>query len=353
MTPADQLLGKDLANGWTVTEKLVSSPDSTGGHFSTAYRVRSSTGKLAFLKAMDYDRALTASDPAVELQILTTAYNFERDLLKKCRSRRLNRVITVLDDGKIQAREDDQRSAVQYLIFELADSDIRALVRFEKQLDHAWILRTLHGVTAALAQLHSVSIAHQDLKPSNVLAFHQRSLGEHFKLADLGRAADQVMDSPHDTLDCAGDRTYAPLELLYGHIEKDWQIRRLGCDLYLLGSLIVYFYTGASLTRLILDRISPEHHYSEWTRTYMEVLPYLQREFVQFVGELEQDHWNGSLGEVSQIVKELSNLDPNRRGHPKESATKNRYSLHRYISIFDRLAKRAEISIGRNVTPKR
>lgn len=353
MTAADQLLGKDLANGWTVTEKLVAAPNSTGGHFSTAYRVRSSTGKLAFLKAMDYSRALADPDPAMELQILTTAYNFERDLLKKCRSRRLSRVVTVLDDGRIEARVDDPSSVVQYLIFELADGDIRSIVQFDQRLDDAWILRTLHSVTTALTQLHSAGIAHQDLKPSNVLAFHQRSLREHFKLADLGRASDRIKVSPHDWRACAGDKTYAPLELLYGYTVGDWDTRRFGCDLYLLGSLIVYFYTGTSLTQLILGRISPEHHYSKWTRTYTEVLPYLQHEFVELIGELERYHWNGSTSEVSRLVKELSALDPNRRGHPKDSATKNKHSLHRYISILDRLATRAEISIECRLVPKR
>ena len=36
--------------------------------------------------------------------------------------------------------------------------------------------------------------------------------------------------SPHDELDCAGDQTYAPPELLYGYIPQDWRVRRLGCE---------------------------------------------------------------------------------------------------------------------------
>lgn len=55
--------------------------------------------------------------------------------------------------------------------------------------------------------LHGLDIAHQDLKPSNVLPI-------------------------------AGDPTYAPPELLYNYVPADWNVRRYACDVYLLGANI-------------------------------------------------------------------------------------------------------------------
>lgn len=56
----------------------------------------------------------------------------------------------------------------------------------------------MHQITAALRQLHGSGIAHQDIKPSNILFFQD----DHTKLADLGRASDRHGGSPHDELVC-------------------------------------------------------------------------------------------------------------------------------------------------------
>ena len=349
LTAAEQLEGCVLQNGWIVESKLQRHAYNTGGYFSVPYIVRSRSGDRAFLKAMDYSRALQAQDPATELARLTTAYNFERDLLQKCNSQRLNRIVKVLDSGKLPAREGDRSSVVQYLIFELAKGDIRSIVKFGKDLDEVWILRALHGVTVALHQLHSANIAHQDVKPSNVLAFQQRQLRDRFKLGDLGRASDREQHSPCDVYPFAGDRTCAPLELLYNHLEPDWRTRRLGCDLYLLGSLTVFFYTGISLTQLILKRIDPAHHHSRWNGTYDQVLSYLQNAHAQVLRELNEDVWEGRSTDLSRVVGELSNLEPTKRGHPRDSTTRNRYSLQRYVSTFDRLATKAELVAKRRI----
>lgn len=348
-TAAEQLEGCELPNGWTVEKRIERHLYNTGGFFSIPYMVRSRKGDRAFLKAMDYSRALREEDPAKALADQTNAYNFERDLLQKCDLRRLHRIVKVLDSGTIPARPGDPSSVVQYLIFELATGDIRSIVKFGNDLDEVWVLRALHGVTVALWQLHSSNIAHQDLKPSNVLAFQQLQLKERFKLGDLGRASDRDKQSPCDTFLLPGDVTCAPLELLYEHIELDWRTRRLGCDLYLLGSLIVFFYTGISLTQLILNRIDEKYHFSKWNGTYHEVMPYLQHVYAQVLRELEGREWQGRSTELSRLVKELSNLDPTKRGHPRDSTTRNRYALQRYVSTFDLLATRAEVSARRAI----
>ena len=98
---------------------------------------------------------------------MTTGFNFERDILARCRDHRLTHVITALADGTVRVSEDGPLAAVQYLVFELAECDIRLYLSFSDKLEVAWMLRTLHQLAAGLDQLHRIQIAHQDLKPSN------------------------------------------------------------------------------------------------------------------------------------------------------------------------------------------
>ena len=348
-TPARQLVGQKLHNGWTVIKLLKRPPDATGGAFSASYDVVSESGRIAFLKAMDFTGALGSSDPARALQTLTEVYNFERDVLEKCSSRKLSRIVRVLDSGKIAAKQDDASSVVQYLVFEKAKGDIRSYAPAEKK-PLAWALRRLHQVAAALRQLHFHGIAHQDVKPSNVLVFER----ENTKLADLGRASDRGIASPFDTVNIAGDLTYAPPELLYGEIRENWNARRLACDMYLLGSMAMYFFAGTSMTHLLLKRLDRRLHPMNQEGEYKDILeykdirPYIEYAFNCIIREIKEYIPDRYSEEIGQTIRQLCNPDPERRGHPKGLASKDsvvRYSVERYVSAFDRLAGRAEYDI--------
>lgn len=341
LTPAQQLVGKELLNGWKVLELIEPTKNATGGHFSTSYIVKSSNGEKAFLKAMDYADALKSDDTVTALYNLTAECKFEREILEKCKTKGLSRIVRILDFGNLQPADGNPSNVVEYFIFECARGDIRSVVDFNKAVEIAWALRIMHQAAAALQQLHSAQIAHQDLKPSNVLIFDDN----HSKLADLGRAFDFHRASPHDDFDCAGDTTYAPPELLYGHVPQDWRIRRLGCDMYLLGSLAVFLSTGVSMTHLLSKRLNKEHHWKNWSGKYEEVLPYIQEAFLAIVRELHNVIRRDFPKEIPELVKQLCNPDPELRGHPKNFRTGNSFALERYVSIFDRLAKKAAWSL--------
>jgi len=92
-------------------------------------------------------------------------------------------------------------------------------------------------------------------------------------------AADRTAAAPHDDQDFAGDGSYAPPELLYGAVPTEWAMRRLGCDAYLLGSLLFFFFAGTGMTAALVTFLSPAHHPRYWGDGYPAVLPHVRAAF--------------------------------------------------------------------------
>ncbi len=191
--PAQQLVGLTLEGGWKVLGFAVRKPNATGGYFSQGYIVERADGTRGFLKAMDYIKAFESPDTAAVLQAMATAYLFEKAICEKCN--RLSRIARAIDAGSLVLCKGQPHTKVEYLIFELAERDIRAHMDDLRKLDLLFLMKTLHHVATGLSQLHHAGIAHQDLKPSNVLIYSE-SVGA--KICDLGRAWDMKSPSPHD-----------------------------------------------------------------------------------------------------------------------------------------------------------
>ena len=137
---AERLMGITLADGWTVVSTAPRDPQSTGGYFSKCYIVQDRNGNKAFLKALDYSKPLQSSDPATMLQAMTEAFNFERDVLTKCKNEHLDRVVVAITDGTYRFGSTNIAEVVQYLIFELADGDVRRQAQINAKFDIAWSL---------------------------------------------------------------------------------------------------------------------------------------------------------------------------------------------------------------------
>ena len=250
-------------------------------------------------------------------------------------------MITALADGTVRL-SDGPLATVQYLVFELAECDVRSYLSFAERLETAWTLRTLHQLAVGLEQLHRIQIAHQDLKPSNVLLF-DRALA---KIADLGCASLKGAAGPRDQLMCAGDRTYAPPELLYGGGVSDWTTRRFGCDAYLLGSMAVFFFTGLSMTAIVQSRLPEAQRWFNWSGSFEEVLPYLTHAHHEVNQQIKKEMPSSISGELTRIVEQLCEPNPDLRGHPLGRRPHgNKYSLERYVSWFNLLARKAELSL--------
>lgn len=334
-TPAKRLSGVTLDHGWIVGNRMPITHDATGGNFSIPYTA-SRNGHTVFLKAMDYTAALHEADPAKALQSMTEAFIFERDLLNRCK--RLSRVVRMLDHGTYKAGH-QPADVVQYIIFEMADGDVRKMIRSSNRFDLAWALRAMHQSTAALRQLHSIDIAHQDIKPSNLLTFGQNNI----KVADLGRASERsAIPRPAD-FEFAGDRGYAPPEILYGSNANDWQTGRLASDIYMLGSMILFLFSGAAMTPSLLNKLAASHRPPNWHGPYNDIMPYLIHSMSDIVNSIRKRRESCSEA-VATAIQQLCHPDPAQRGHPKDRR-RNQFSLERYVSQFDLLARRAEWSL--------
>jgi serine/threonine protein kinase len=358
--PVFSLLGKELDDGWTVIEPVgwkfdpngipvrAGEPGS-GGNFSIGYRVKKGD-RIAFLKAIDLSRAMNRPDVISALKEIVDTAAFEKSLCQLCGDRRMDRVVLALASGDV-ATGPNLQDTVPYIIFELADGDVRRRMRLvNDNVKSAWIFKAAQNAAVGLKQLHSAKVAHQDVKPSNVLHFEGQKA---FKIGDVGRAILEGVTVPHSNLGIAGDPAYAPPELLYSYYLPDWQTRRFGCDLFMFGSLIAFFFLGQGFTPLLLQKIEknylPQSLGGEWTGTYIEALPMVRRAFTDVLDELSIQIPGEFRDEVVKSVRELCEPDPALRGHPLTRKA-SQFDLSRYISQFDLLASRAAISARRQVS---
>ena len=361
-----KLFGRTLESGWKVIEPIgwdattgnsLDTYDGTGGAFSVPYIVEKN-GRRAFLKAIDFSRAMTTAKVLEALHEITEAHTFETRILEICKAERMSRVVLAIDSGEIRVSKNLQ-DTVPYLIFELAKGDVRRRIQDVHDRHRlTWWLKAMHHATLGLSQLHSRAITHQDLKPSNLLSFGDT---EGFKIGDLGRATHEGTPAPHEDVLFPGDWTYAPPELSYGHVDPNITRRRFCSDLYMLGSMICFFVIGVGSTALLMRRLTTEQkplsYQGDWRGDYVEILPALQHAFTNVLDDLRDElHANGlpptQNDKLIAAASQLCNPDPSLRGHPLDRRDRhNQLSLRRYVSLFDLLAKQASVN-GRHAADR-
>jgi serine/threonine protein kinase len=342
---AHNLLGISLKSGWEVFEKITKTANSTGAFFSVCYKAKKDE-QTCFLKAFDFAKFQQLSGDGRQvvdiIADMTTAYKYERDLSEHCRNRHVTKVAFVIDSGE-EFLNTYAIGIVPYLIFELADGDVRSKLNFSEKLDFAWKLRSLHDIAVGLQQLHNVNVSHQDLKPSNILLFNQNS-----KLGDLGRSMCKDMESQYNKMIYSGDLNYLPPEMMYRYYEKDWTKRVFATDCYLLGSMIVFYFAGISMSALLCKHIPQTHRHDYWRGTFDEIKPYLTEAFTKAIEEFRASIFDEYFKkELSQIIEQLCFPFPEQRGHPKNVSNRlcSNYNLERFITKLDVLKRKAELKI--------
>lgn len=349
VTPANKMLGLTLNDEWFVDEKVrvgAGSGVGTGGNFSVSYVVKNiKTDKKAFLKAFDFEKTMQDAlrdghDFMKIMSVLTADYQFEDRLNEICIEKRMRQIIKVINKG--QEVIDDR--IVPYLIMELAESgDIRMYVERTQGVSLAMKLGYLKDVTLGIRQLHSANIAHQDLKPSNVMVFFEAGA----KVGDLGRASMQGYPNRFDTLDITGDQNYAPPEQLYGFIAKEWVDRRQRCDMYQLGSIVCFLFTGRTINSLMKEKVPTDIAPPRWGGTgsqYELALPYLEQAFAKSLTTFETIHPDWLRNGLKNIVSQCSHPNYELRGSERTRGFKKLdLGLDRIISEFDFLMQKLKV----------
>jgi eukaryotic-like serine/threonine-protein kinase len=341
---AAKLHALKLDDGWEVVRAIPRSAQSTGGQFSHSYEVRNGDGRRGFLKAFDFADAFDpGADTIAILRMLVNGYEHERDILLHCKQRGHSRISLPLYHGNVQVPGmSGAEGRVYFLILDMADGDIRSQVDASNRFNTLWSVRALRDVCLGLWHVHRDMIAHQDLKPSNVLVYSKSS---DFRVADFGRASRRGTAALHDNLSFPGDRTYAPPEFMYGYADPDFVKRRIGCDLFMLGNVACFLFAGINLTANIMSHLAPQYQPGAWMGTYHQVLPYLQNAFTSSLGDLETVLDAEIRSDALRTIRELCNPDVSRRGHFRGIGRHNQYSLERYVSELDLLARRVEIAV--------
>ena len=334
----NSLVGLQLENGWKVVDYMPPR-NTTGGNFSIAFKASHETGKEGFVKVVDFRRAMASADPSKALEPLIAEFEFERFLLEECR--RVRGVVTAIDSGKVEV----DGYPVQYLIFDLADGDLRQTRLGPNKAEPVSLLTLARDVTNALRGLHLRKISHQDIKPSNVLIFDSSNA----RISDLGRACHMNHSGPFDHLDFPGQLNYAPPEFQYRWFASDWATRRKSADLFMLGSMLAFVFSGSTMNSLLYSELPVDATPSHWSATYEEVQPYLinaqQRSIERIKHELNTYMSGEASLDVIQILNLLCNPDPVLRGHPTAHRQGDPYDLQRFVSALD-LAKRKQILRG-------
>lgn len=345
---SENLEGKTVGK-WHVVKKLGHKATS-GGNFSHGYEVVDQQGEEGFLKALDYTRAFRNGATIDVLKALTDAYIFERDLLNECGEKKLKHVVTIKDYGRFELLESERPDGkicfpVDYMVLEKADRSIRDIIDISKSFDIAWMLRSLHNVAVGVEELHNIEIAHQDIKPSNILVFDNSNIS---KLGDVGRSTSMNRHAAHENLIHAGDWTYAPIELYYGQILPDWKLRRYSCDMYMFGNLIVTYFNNVSLTTAIIDKLPDGCKPRSWTGTYQDVLPIIELSFSQCLEEFNMSLPEDLRSNLLSLVKQLCEPDIAKRGDiSRRDIGSQQYSLRKYYTRLDLLAKKYEYHLER------
>lgn len=335
---------------WVIISRHKKPPEHTGGNFSQGYLVKDYyTGHKAYMKVLSYqDLFATAEGNTTELiEQISKHYNFEKNMLKLARERRLDRVVTAIDSGEYKP---DGGIPYPFLVFELADGDLRAQLA-DAQPPVVFTLSILHHVAVAIAQLHkSLGVLHHDIKPSNVLVFQE--VGG--KLADLGRVLDKKGTSPFSHFEFAGDRIYAPPEIIYAETGISWDQKR-AIDLYQLGSLASYLFTGLHINALVEQHLDPDisgaNSDSIKKASYEVALPMWQHAFAHSLKDMSSAvsqviSSKKVRGSILTAVSELCEPDFRKRGHPKNKVGhSDPYGVERYISLFNRLSVECRIKI--------
>jgi len=349
---ADELAGVTIAGRWRLEEKFHVGQQESGGNFGVGYKATDLQDNMPrFVKVVDFRSRLQHRS---QLRQLLEMAEFEVIMHKACV--RMSKVVRMVGHGDLAFQTPGNTDAYNYLclVLERGDGDIKSHVDFRPDRSPYWKLWVLREVALAIVQMERAQLAHNDIKPSNVIRFPSNGAAHNIKLGDVGRAVTKAGAGPFDDYRWAGDPRHKPLETLYGWNEPEWQNRRTAADAYMLGNLACFLFSGASLTERVTNSLPPEYRHGEggYAGEYRDLLDIIRHArngvlegqvIPTFPAEVRQ--------ELGDIVRWLTEPDPRVRGEPN-ARRGGVLGIDRIQSRLERLAQRAQLHERVTAQPK-
>ena len=215
-----------------------------------------------------------------------------------------------------------------YLVFELMETDVHAVIRAGILLDihHRYIFWQL---CCALKYMHSAGLIHRDLKPSNMLIRSDAAI----KVCDFGLSRAVNSDGPPDQLtDYIATRWYRSPEILFGSSSYGTPV-----DMWAAGCILAELVSGRPLfpgasTMDQLERIISysgppsqsdiDSMESSFTQTMLSNLTYSRPKMIL------EEKLSGACPEAIDLVKKLISFNPADRPTAEECLA------HPYLRAF-------------------
>ena len=210
-----------------------------GTLFNDRYEVLGRVGAGGFgtvLKVRDQEK-----DQIVALKLTTS---FGEDLVRFEREIRL--LEKLRDKGIVPILDFELRHTPPFYVMPLADATLEDRAE-EMRKDEQTILNVFKEICHPLEAVHAQGVYHRDLKPSNVLI-----LGDQIVVSDFGIARSAVSEGTTLTQGAMGDPQWCAPEQLTTVGTKDADART---DVYQLGKLLYWLYTGETPFHMELDRL--------------------------------------------------------------------------------------------------
>lgn len=337
---AKELVGFVIEDRWEFTKLQHEAPPTSGGNFGVGYFAYDRIDEVErFIKVVDFRSRLADLS---QLTALLQLANFEVDMHKYCA--RMTKVVRMLAHGQLFFRMPD---GVEYsflcLVLEKGEGDIKSHLDFLPAKSPYWKLWVLRDVALAATQIERGNLAHNDIKPSNVIRFDSKGTAHNIKLGDIGRAVTKSGSGPFDGLDWAGDPRHKPIETLYGWKEGEFQNRHTAADAYMLGNLMSFLFVGASMTERIVNSLPEKYRPGTYKGGYKQVLDVVRHTWNTIVKDQVAPAFPDDLrAELTNILVCLTNPDPQVRGNPA-ARLQGLLGMDRFHSKLELLAQRALI----------
>lgn len=349
---ADALVGITINGRWRLEAKFHEGKQESGGNFGVGYTALDLQDQVRrFVKVVDFRSRLRNMH---ELRQLLDIATFEVTMHKACV--RMSKVVRMVAHGELAFQTPGSQDPYNYLciVLERGDGDIKSHVDFRPDRSAYWKLWVLREVALAIVQMERAQLAHNDIKPSNVIRFPSNGTIHSIKLGDVGRAVTKSGTGPFDGIPWAGDPRHKPLETLYGWEEPEWQNRRTAADAYMLGNLACFLFSGASITERVVNSLPAEYRpgANGFTGAYRDLLDIIRHALNNVLEEQVVATFPAQVRtELSDIVRWLTDPDPRVRGEPSARRA-GLVGVDRIQSRLERLAQRALIHERVSAEPK-